>query len=84
MVHLANARTLRASERRGNVARGSRAVRVLTAYTTGTKTGTAQKTDQASVEKADAEIVEGKMLPSGVPNPCFGLESEKQADPPDE
>lgn len=40
----------------------ARAVRVLTAYTTGTKTGTAPKNDTQSSKKTDAVIVVKKDL----------------------
>ena len=56
----------------------SRAVRVLTAYTTGTKTGTAKKSDPPSSTKADAESVVKKDVTKWRPhrdsNPGFGLE----------
>ncbi len=56
----------------------ARAVRVLTAYTTGTKTGTAEKADSRSSKSGDAERVGKKEVTKWRPhrdsNPGFGLE----------
>ena len=56
----------------------ARAVRVLTAYTTGTKTGTATRTESRTSKKRDAETVGKKKVnkwrPQRDSNPCFGLE----------
>jgi len=55
-----------------------RAVRVLTAYTTGTKTGTAPRNETSDQKKADAasssESEVSVWRPQRDSNPCFGLE----------
>jgi integrase len=56
----------------------ARAVRVLTAYTTGTKTGTATKSETGTLKRADAAIAVTsevtKWRPQRDSNPCLGLE----------
>lgn len=66
----------------------SRAVRVLTAYTTGTKTGTASKSGNGDPKNPDAasavKSAVTKWRPQRDSNPRFGLESEKEGDPTDQ
>jgi hypothetical protein len=60
----------------------SRAVRVLTAYTTGTKTGTATKNGKRDRKRTSAASIDDKEVSDWRPqrdsNPRFGLESEKE------
>jgi integrase-like protein len=72
--------TLRMLERYAHPsgAEKSRAVRVLSAYTTGTKTGTVAKNRNGDPERSDASrAVKSevrKWRPQRDSNPCFGLE----------